>query len=225
MQTAVIMQRPFNGKIIRQNSKTGFLNLNDLMECYLRDNPESSKRIDQFMDLTQTKEFAETIRESLLEAKNQNTKESGDFVLPLTEPINVIYTKRGKHGGTWTHPYLFLDFAMWLNPKFKLWAMSIIEDKLIELRNEAGDRFKDMNKSLKLAGAVSPRDFARETTMINKIVFNGATKEQRDSANTEQLDLLSKLQKYNGHLIEQGTSYVLGEKECQNFVKFYKFIK
>ena len=225
MKTSVIMHRPFNGKIIRQNSKTGFLNLNDLMDCYLKDNPDSPKRISKFMELAQTQEFAETIRESLLEDINQNTPKKGEFVLPLTEPQIVIETKKGKNGGTWTHPYLFLDFAMWLNPKFKLWAMSIIEDKLIELRNEAGDRFKEMSKALKLTGAVSPREFAREATMLNRIIFGNATAGQRNEATVDQLNLLSKLQKYNGHLIEKKMSFALREKECQNFVKFYNFIK
>lgn len=226
MKTAVIMQRQFNGVAIRQNSKTGFFNLNDLLLCFQKQNPRSSKSIDKYMRLNQTKEFAETIRESELEkANNQNTPDSEEFVLPLTERIKVMETKRGKNGGTWVHPYLFLDFAMWINPKFKLWAMSVIEDKLIELRNEAGNRFKEMNQALKLSGAVSPREYAKEAKMINKIVFNGKIRNQRDKATEQELDLLNKLQKYNAHLIGRGISFVLREKECQNFKNFYNFIK
>lgn len=219
------MQRQFNGLPIRQNSKTGFLNLNDLLNCYLKDVPKSPKKIDKYLTLNQTKEFAETIRESQLEAINQNTQKKGDLISPLVEPLEVMETKRGKNGGTWVHPYLFLDFAMWLNPKFKLWAMSIIEDKLIELRNEAGDRFKEMNQALKKSGIVSPREYAREAVMINKIVFNGESKERRDKATVEELDFLNKLQKFNAHLIEKGISFTLREKECSNLVKFYAFIK
>ena len=92
MKTSVVMQRQFNGKIIRQNSKTEFLNLNDLMECFLEDNPTSSKRIDKFLDMKQTKEFAETIREAELEAKSLNTTNSGDFVLPLIESFIGSFT-------------------------------------------------------------------------------------------------------------------------------------
>jgi len=225
MKTAVVMQRQFNGKAIRQNSKTAFLNLNDLMECYLEENPKSSKKVENYMRLQQTSEFAETIRESLLEANNQNTHKNGDFVLPLVEPLEVFETKRGKNGGTWVHPYLFLDFAMWLNPRFKLWAMSIIEDKLIELRNEDGDRFKDMMFALKASGAVSPREYMKECLMLNNIVFGNSSKEQRNSASPDQLSLLNKLQKYNAHLISQGIGFILRKKECENFLKFYAFIK
>jgi hypothetical protein len=177
------------------------------------------------MNLQQTKEFAETIREAELEAKKQNTKESWELVLPLTEPVSVIETKRGKNGGTWVHPYLFLDFAMWLNPRFKLWAMSIIEDKLIELRNEAGDKFKEMASALKRIGAVNPREFAEEAKMINRLVFDGVQSGMRNEATTDQLDLLNKLQKYNAHLIEKGLSRHARQKECENFKTFYKFIK
>lgn len=226
MKTAVIMQRQFNGKVIRQHSKTGFLNVNDLHDCFLVENPESTKRIDNYMGLKQTAEFAETIREAELEkAENQNTNKNRDLLLPLVDDIKVIETRRGKNGGTWVHPYLFLDFAMWLNPKFKLWAMSIIEDKLIELRNEAGDRFKDMQKALKAAGAVSPREYAREASMLNKIVFDGASRRRRDSATTQELDLLNRLQKYNAHLIDKGYTFTLRQKECENFARFYSLIK
>lgn len=223
MKTSVVMQRQFNGKIIRQNSKTEFLNLNDLMDCFLCENPTSSKRIDKFLNMKQTQEFAETIREAELEAKKLNTPNSGDLVLPITEPITVIETKRGKNGGTWVHPYLFLDFAMWLNPLFKLWAMGIIEDKLLKLRNDAGDKFKEMQQALKLSGAVSPREFAREAAMINKIIF-GETKGKRNSATEQELDLLNKMQKYNAKLIEKGVSFNLRKKECENFLKFYNII-
>jgi hypothetical protein len=224
MKTAVIMQRQFNGKTIRQNSKTEFLNLNDLMDCFLEDNPKSTKKVENYMRLSQTQEFAETIREAELEAKKQNTHKNGELTLPLIEPVKVIETKRGKNGGTWVHPYLFLDFAMWLNPKFKLWAMSIIEDKLIKLRNEAGNKFKEMQQALKLSGAVSPREFAKEAAMINMIIF-GTKAGARNSADEEKLDLLNKLQKYNAHLISQGMSHSSRKKECENFVKFYNFIK
>jgi len=225
MKTAVIMQRQFNGMTIRQNSKSGFLNVNDLLACYLTENPSSNKQVEHYLKLKQTKEFAEAIREAELESILQNANKNGDLVLPMLEPLGVLDTKRGKNGGTWVHPYMFLDFAMWLNPRFKMWAMSIIEDKLIALRNEAGDRFKEMSQALSLSGAVSPRDYAREAAMINRIVFNGATKEQRDLASESQLDLLNKLQKLNAHLIKQGVSFSLREKECLNFVKVYNVIK
>lgn len=226
MKTAVVMQRQFNGKSIRQNTKTNFFNLNDLLECHLNDNPKSTKRLDNYMKLAQTKEFAETIREAELEkAENVNPYNSRDLLLPSIQPTTVFEIKRGKNGGTWAHPYIFLDFAMWLSPKFKLWAMSVIEDKLIALRNEAGDRFKDMMKALKASGAVSPREYAKEAAMINEIVFQKRTGKPRDEAVQDELDMLNKLQKYNARMIDQGRTFIIRKKECENFARFYNLIK
>jgi hypothetical protein len=225
MKTAVVMQRNFLGHTIRQDSQTGFFNLNDLHAAYEANTAKPNKNIYEFLRTKQTQEFAETIRESILEHQSVIPDKSTELVLPLVDSIQVIYTKRGKHGGTWVHPYLFLDFAMWLSPRFKLWAMQVIEDKLIELRNEAGDKFKEMTQAMKVAGIVSPREYASEISMINKIVFGSATRGQRNTANHEQLDLLNKLQKYNAHLIEKGYTQSLRQKECANFLKFYEFIK
>jgi len=219
------MVRTFNNMPIRQNSKTGFLNINDLFDVYSRENPDGPKRIQYYFDLKQTEEFAEVLRESLLEANNQNNEKSSELVLPSIKPPALIETKRGKHGGTWVHPYLFFDFAMWLNPRFKLWAMSVIEDKLIDLRNEAGERFKEMAQALRAAGAASPREYMRECNMINKLVFGSTKKAQRNSADQEQLDMLNKLQKYNAKMIEANRSFFNRQKECENFVRFYKEIK
>lgn len=225
MKTSVVMQRNFLGFPIRQDSKTGFFNLNDLYNAYTQSMPKVQKQIYEYLRTKQTQEFAETIRESILDNQSINTDKSTELVLPLVDSISVITTRRGKNGGTWAHPYLFLDFAMWLSPKFKLWAMQVIEDKLIELRNEAGDKFKEMGAALKASGEVTPREYIRECNMLNKIVFGTTVKGQRNIASKEQLDLLNKLQKYNAHLIKKGNSYSLREKECVNFVKFYEFIR
>lgn len=225
MKTAVVVSRQFNGVSIRQDSKTGFLNLNDLHDAYIKTQPGNDKPVYEYLRTKQTQEFVEAIRESILENQKQNPVKSTELLLPLVEPIPVIQTRRGKYGGSWAHPYVFLDFAMWLNPKFKVWAMSVIEDKLIELRNEAGDRFIDMAKALKSIGAVSPREYIQECNMINILVFGSTKSGQRNEATKEQLALLNKLQKYNAHLITQNISFTLRSKECANFLKFYDFIK
>lgn len=216
MKTAQIMQRDFKGLQIRQNTKNGFFNLNDLYDVYINNNPGGKKRIDKYLEFSQTREFAETLLEAELEkAENLNTLEKG-IMIP-TELPSVIETKRGKYGGTWVHPYLFLDFAMWLNPKFKLWAMSVIEDKLIQVRNEAGDLFKEMNQALKASGAVSPSEYSKEAVMINQIVY-GSNRGRRNESSIEELTLLNKLQKYNAYMIDKKFPFSIREKSCKQFV-------
>ena len=53
----------------------------------------------------------------------------------------LIYTKkRGKNGGTWMHPYLFIDFAMFLSAEFKLQCIKWLHDNLLILRDETRSR-------------------------------------------------------------------------------------
>lgn len=223
MKTEVVMQRQFNGKVIRQNSKTGFLNANDLLEAY-NINSETEKRLDNYLKTQQVQEYIEVLQDDL-ESQNVNTSKKGYLELPLTEKISVMATKRGKNGGTWMHPYLFLDFAMWLSPEFKLWAVKIIHDKLIELRNVAGDRYTELTNALKGKGVVSYREYSEEATMLNRVAFGSAKKEQRNSATQEQLDFLDKLQKYDIHLIKEGLTFSQRQANCEKFKTFYQFIK
>ena len=44
----------------------------------------------------------------------------------------------------WMHPFLFIDFAMWINPTFKVTVIKFVYDELINYRNEAGDAYREM---------------------------------------------------------------------------------
>lgn len=59
-----------------------------------------------------------------------------------------VYVKsrasRGENAGTWVHPMLFIDLAMWINPEFKYDVIKFVHDQLIQYRNDAGDAYKDM---------------------------------------------------------------------------------
>ena len=55
----------------------------------------------------------------------------------------IHISRRGKDGGTWVHPIVFIDMAMWYSPELKVqvikWAL---ERALIKPKNESGDSFK-----------------------------------------------------------------------------------
>lgn len=73
---------------------------------------------------------------------------------------NSVYVKskasRGDNAGTWMHPILFIDFAMWINPKFKVKVLKFLHDKLIKHRIDTGEKIsthkqlfqKIVNKSI-----------------------------------------------------------------------------
>lgn len=63
----------------------------------------------------------------------------------------IVIKKKGRmtfNGKTpdnvWMHPFLFIDFAMWLNPTFKYDVIKFVYDELINYRNEAGDAYREM---------------------------------------------------------------------------------
>lgn len=196
MKTSVIMQRDLNGVKVRQDSKTMFFNANDLLDLYNTTSGEQ-KRLQNYLDNQNTKDT-----ESAILREIQNNSKESEF------ENGVIQTKRGKNGGTWMHPYLFIDFGMWLSPDFKVTVIKWFYDNLIQLRNEAGDSFKDVNQALfEMYPTSTHFAYSNEAKMINKLVFGKPDKDQRNLATEKQLALLKALQKADVHLIAKGMDY------------------
>ena len=195
MKTSVIMIRDMNGYSIRQDSKTGMFNANDLIEAYNFET-KSNKRVQHYLDNDSSKDL---MNEILIDI--HNSREVGELDL-------VIKTKRGKNGGTWTHPYLMVDFGMWLSTKYKLTVIKWFYDNLIQFRIDCGNGFKDVNKALVEAYPTSAHfKYSNEANMINKLVFGNTDKGQRNSATETQLRLLEQLQKADVTLITDGLDY------------------
>lgn len=199
-----------NGLIIRQNSKNQFFNATDLIDSYNNKSGES-KRIQNYLDNDSTKRFII----ALAEAETLNNSNSSDLENGLIE------TKRGKNGGTWMHPYLFIDLAMWLSPEFKVTVIKWVYDNLIKIRNEAGDTFKEVNNALFDSKPNSaPYVYANEARMINKIVFGSQDSGQRNLATEDQLNLLKSLQKADVQLIKEGKDYFERYTELSKIKKY-----
>lgn len=210
MKTGVIMQREMNGLSIRQDSKNQFFNATDLVDLYNKQSGDQ-KRIQNYLDNETTKRFLV----ALTEAENQNNSNSSDL------DNGLMITKRGKYGGTWMHPYLFIDFAMWISPEFKVTVIRWVYDNLIKLRHEAGDSFKEVNEVLFEAKPNrAPYEYANEARMINKLVFGSPDPGQRNNATEEQLELLKALQKADMVLIKEGKDYFERHNELQK-IKTY----
>ena len=197
MKTSIVMFRPDGGVSVRQDTKTSFFNANDLLDIY-NDNNDDNKRIQSYLSNESTKRY---LNELVYQA-NQNSKDSSDL------ENGVISTKRGKHGGTWMHPYLFIDFAMWLSPEFKVKVVRWVYDNLIKLRIDSGDGFKKVNDALFNNKPNIPHfTYSNEARMINKLVYGKPDKGQRNDSTEEQLHLLKVLQKADIKLIEDGLDY------------------
>ena len=195
------MERDLNGVIVRQSTKTSCFNATDLMNIYNAGSSitQKQKQIQDYMANKSTKEYIAAIQADILNVQNSGVLES-----PL-----VHYAKRGKYGGTWMHPYLFIDFAMWLSPEFKLTCVKWIYDKLIEVRINSGDTFKEVNRALTFDNTVKIQQsiYINEANMINKLAFGKADGGQRNHAKEDQLRMLTQLQRADVALIKKGLDY------------------
>lgn len=127
MKTNQIMIRPMGEFKVTQRTKDGFFCATELLAQW-NEKSGMKKEVTKFFDLQSTSELIKVI----MERENLNTQ---DYTYLKT---------RGKNGGTWMHPILFIDFAMWINPSFKYDVLKFVYDELIKFRNLAGDAYPRM---------------------------------------------------------------------------------
>lgn len=196
----------YNETTVRQRTSDGYFCATDLLAAYEKATG-IKKNMGKFVALESTKSFSGVIQKRASDESKAKHPFSGSFQSAIGEPIQQ---KRGVKGGTWMHPYMFLDFAMWLSPEFKYNVMKWIYDKLIDLRHQAGDNYLVMcsviqQRYIDYYGEKPSHDiFQREAKYLNTLVFGDERGRQRNDASEGQLTLLSNIQKLNAQLIKSG---------------------
>lgn len=179
------MNRSMGELKVSQRTQDSMFNATELLKQWNKLNG-SGKTLDNFFENKSTQDFIDSIIDSDQELNTRNS---------------VYLKSRGKNGGTWMHPYLFIDFAMWLNPKFKVQVIKFVYDELIKNRHNAGDNYKLLSESgVKLKGY----NFSEVATAMNWIVFDKKGKELRQNATQEQLKELSNIQTKLSFAIDMG---------------------
>jgi hypothetical protein len=70
-----------------------------------------------------------------------------DYPQMMKKYKNVIFSKRGKYGGTWAELYILLKIASMLDKDLEVEIYRVfIEQKILFWRDLGGDNFKDFNK-------------------------------------------------------------------------------
>lgn len=191
MKTNQTLTRPMGNFEIFQRTSDGFFNATALLKQW-NEHSGQKKVIAHFFENTATEEFVKTIQ------AKENFKHR-----------NSVYLKsRGKYnGGTWMHPFLFIDFAMWINAEFKYEVIKFVYDQLIQYRNEAGDTYREMAASI--ASISKKSEIAENITSIasalNHIVYGRHEREIRNKkAEEETMRELVKLQIKVSELIKEG---------------------
>lgn len=132
MKTNQIMIRPLANFKVEQRTKDGYFNSTELLKAWNLAN-SSNKELKDYLSNKATQEFLK----ALCEEENLNRGNS------------PYLATRGRNGGTWMHPLLFIDFAMWLNPTFKVKVLKFVSDQMLSYRNEAGDAYKALASAVK----------------------------------------------------------------------------
>jgi hypothetical protein len=175
MKTSVTMIRKMGDFEIHQRTKDGMFNATSLLKQY--NNGKRGKEVNAFLKNSSTIEFIESLQES--------------EELDTRNIVSVCKGGNSNNQGTWMHPYLFIDFAMWINPKFKVSVIKFVYDELIKSRHNAGDNYRLLSESgVKLKGY----NFSEVATAMNWIVFDKKGKNLRQTATQEQLKELSDIQ-------------------------------
>jgi len=211
MKPAAIMERDFNGIVIHQNHQTQMINVTELVSNFnkvqgLTNDVDSmilntsnvrdlenvvlkgSKRIDNYWRLNETKDFLNSLARS-----------EGCTVQDLT------IARRGKYGGTWAHPLIFVDICMWLSPDFKVAALKIVYDHLLEIRDQSGDEYKTMCKAMKDKKIASEKwDYARVAGAISTGILGTTAKGSWNIASATELQTRKDVETFIGNAISAG---------------------
>lgn len=166
------MKRPLAGFVVEQRTKDAFFNATSLLKQWNEQTGVTQRHLDKYFTSSKTVEFIQTI----MKRENLNT------------PKMVYLKSRGRNGGTYMHPILFIDFCMWINPSFKYDVLRFVYDKMLTYRNEAGDAYREL--TLAMGKICAPHQMKRYMPIlgkgINYIITNKHDKQLRNEYGTEE---------------------------------------
>jgi hypothetical protein len=230
MKTNVIMKsqadRELFGNIIRQETKTGFLNLSDLQDIFDKIRISKGWTSKHIPELISRIENVERIFYIL---KNQNviTVDMSTFIemvknkgiATTLKAIGQYRTTGARHTKTtWVNPYIWVLIALELSPEFYGKTVIWITDKLIINRIEAGNFYKDLSRAL--AKFKNP-DYIGIAKALNYCVFQRHEAGIRNSASQQQLKELENIERQMAFAIDMG--YIKTQEQLiEDLRKYYK---
>lgn len=181
-----------------QRLKDGFFDANALLRQWNSTDGNADLRISKFLSQQKVIEYIEALKEELQTGVNQPV---GDYKLLVT-----VKGRRDKRGiktpdQVWMHPYLFVKFAMWLNPRFEVKVVKFVYDQLIQYRHLAGDNYNVLAKSI---ASLPDVDYPKVARALNWIVFNKHERDIRNTATPQQLQDMDELQRKLAFSVDMG---------------------
>jgi hypothetical protein len=190
-----------------QRTKDGYFNSSELLALWNKMSAQK-KQLGNFQKIQETKDFVSQLKKEGIE-----------------NPF-IAGRGSGESAGTWMHPKLFIDFAMWLSVEFKSKVIDMVLDGLIVSRNEAGDYYKEMSatimeKYIEFKGCKPPAMlYINEANVIREI--SGTLGKERNEMTEKELNLITILQKVNSQLIIDNVGKVSRAKHLEIIAKSLK---
>ena len=204
---------------MQQRTSDAYFNATEFIKQWNQWSQEN-KKLQKFLDLESSKEFIKALIEDVeSEWSDKNISSqvienkqvlihliSGELELAKIQHIttsvkvSVIKISKGKFGGTWMHPLLFIKFAMWLNPRFEVQVLKFVRDQMLHYRNEACESYKEQSRAVAM---ITPKDnmqdvMARVGKAINYILWNRHEDSERNRHATESE--MMRLHEYERHV-------------------------
>ena len=185
-----------------QRTNDGYFNATALIKQWNEIN-STNKELKEFLSNKTTKEFIEALREEIkLHISNSKRLKSAENTDSSNGGNSPYLTTRGNSGVTWMHPYLFIDYVMWISPIFKIQILKFVNDQLIHFRHLAGDNYRPFCSAISM---IDPNcDFSEPAKWLNFVVFNSHQRDIRNTATQEQLLAMHELEKKYSSLIFEG---------------------
>ena len=224
MITNNILTRKMGEFDVHQRTMDGFFDAGSLLQQWNSFLPKDSriKYVSEFLKMKKTEEFIEEIVRR--EEKSPSRKDGvGDY-----KAVVISKGKNTKSGRTpdrvWMHPYLFIDFAMWLNPAFKYEVIKFVHDNLVNFRNRAGDAYRELSAAVY---NIIPKNIFRDKIQalaqsLNIIVYGKHETMARNLHGEEKLaEELMNLETDLARMINMG--YIRNEEGIRDYL--YRVLK
>ena len=197
------MTRPMGKFEVLQRTSDGFFDGNALLSQWKREHHTCKDSVSDFLEQKKVQAFI-----AEMEGELGDFAQPHKWVLAETQEFKSIKYIKGKNtskGRTkdqvWMHPYLFIKFAMWINPKFELQVIKFVYDELIKYRHLAGDNYNVLTAAI---SKLPDCDYKATAKAIQWIVFNRTGKELRQQATQKELAEISDIENKLAYAIDMG---------------------
>ena len=221
MKTNIIVSssdRELFGITIRQETKTGMLNLSDLQDAYdsqrllngwgkklIQNMISYNENLERIYYLAKKQGFINSCLSEFMEESKTTTPAK------LLKKYGLYVTKGARENKTtWANPYLWVMLAMEMNPMLYAEVVGWLTDKLILNRIEAGNVQIVLSENIesKLVPTLSENGrkfiFSNISKLINKKIFGKHELNIRNSATEDQLSKLRDMELEIATLLKVG---------------------